>query len=178
MLNNRRNIEDANIKKTVTYRRVIAAVIGLIVIFYVILVITGYIETQNRLEISEVGIIILLGIAIVVIVNPTLVERLSFVKLPGGIEMTLHEIVRTQEKQQSELNDVRFMLTYLLSVAEPSTRTCKLCCWEMQMIIWYIDLCVMSLESLNNSGCSRNCRGAVQMKYRMESGSILSDILG
>jgi hypothetical protein len=40
------------------------------------------------------------------------------VKLPGGIEMTLRELEKRQEKQRSELNDVRFMLTYLLSVAE------------------------------------------------------------
>lgn len=85
---------------------------------YLTAVVTGRIPKDNRLSIAELGLAIVWCLFIVLILHPAALDRLSLLKLPGGIELTLEKIQRQQVEQRRELDAFFSILSNLLSLPE------------------------------------------------------------
>jgi hypothetical protein len=88
------------------------------IFIYMVLIVAGQIPQQNRLGLGEVGLALVAGLFLTLLTYPEAFERLSLLKLPGGIELTLAQIQRQQVEQQQELNTFFAILTNLLSMPE------------------------------------------------------------
>jgi hypothetical protein len=94
----------------------IAAVISMTC--YLVLVVSGQIPKQNRLGVSEIALAVVVLLFFVLAVHPTALDRLSLLKLPGGIEVTLEKIQQQQVEQRRELDAFFAILSNLLSLPE------------------------------------------------------------
>jgi hypothetical protein len=90
-----------------TATRVIAGIeltfAAVAIALYLVLVIAGYISKENRLGVAEIGLALAGCLFLVLAVYPEAFDRLSLLKLPGGIEVTLEKIQQQQVEQRREL---------------------------------------------------------------------------
>lgn len=94
-------------------RRLIAAVVILIVASYVVGIVFGLVPEKQKLGGADLGVLVV-GVAVVaLLVRPDFLDRLTHVKV-GNVEVELQKLQRDQQKQRNELDDVRFVLTLLL----------------------------------------------------------------
>jgi len=102
--------------------RTIAAIVLLFVtsaiITYLFAVVTGHVHKENRLGLPEVGLGLVACLFLILVIYPAAFDRLSLLKLPGGIEVTLEKIQRQQVEQRRELDAFFSILANLLSPPE------------------------------------------------------------
>jgi hypothetical protein len=97
---------------------VILGAIVLAIFAYLALIVLGRIPSDHRLGLPEIGLAIVASAFIALFTYPEGLSRLSLLKLPGGIELTLAHIQQQQAEQQEELNAFFAILTNLLSTPE------------------------------------------------------------
>ena len=105
-----------------TTTRVIAGVAltlaAVAITIYLVLVVAGYISKENRLGVAEMGLASAGCLFLVLAIYPEAFDRLSLLKLPGGIEVTLEKIKQQQVEQRRELDAFFSILSNLLSPPE------------------------------------------------------------
>jgi hypothetical protein len=99
-------------------RWMVAVVVVLAMCSYIVGVILGRIQKDQRLGVADIGVVVLaVGVASI-LVRPELLGRISHLKL-GELELDwLQKLEDDQKKQRDELDDVRFILTLLLQQNE------------------------------------------------------------
>jgi hypothetical protein len=85
---------------------------------YLAAVVAGSIPKDNRLSLAEMGLAGVACLFLVLVIHPAAFDRLSLLKLPGGIELTLEKIQRQQVEQRRELDAFFSILSNLLSLPE------------------------------------------------------------
>jgi hypothetical protein len=98
-------------------RWAIASILLLALCIYVVCILSGKIEDPHKLGGADVGIILVIVLAVVVLLQPGLLNRLTDLKF-GGFELTLRELQADQQLQRGELDGIRFVLTLLLQKRE------------------------------------------------------------
>jgi hypothetical protein len=96
----------------------VLGVVAFCILAYLALVVAGRIPPQNRLGMGEVGLALIGCLFLTLVLHPEAFNRLSLLKLPGGIEVTLEKIQQKQEQQQRELDSSFAILSNLLSLPE------------------------------------------------------------
>jgi hypothetical protein len=84
---------------------------------YLVAIVFGLIAPENRLSPTELGLVIVSAVVVGVLRTPELLSRLTS-RARGEPDPAVLDLRQTQELQQRELNHVRFLLRYLLSVEE------------------------------------------------------------
>jgi hypothetical protein len=113
-------VSDEKEKKNIwayVIRRAIASILLLALCIYVVCVLSGKIEDPHKLGGADVGIILVVLLAVVVLLQPALLNRLTDLKF-GGFELKLRELQADQQLQRGELDGIRFVLTLLLQKRE------------------------------------------------------------
>lgn len=109
-------------RRLIPTTRVIAGVeltlTAVAITIYLVLVVAGYISKENRLSVAELGLALAGCLFLVLAVYPEAFDRLSLLKLPGGIEVTLEKIQRQQVEQRRELDGFFSILSNMLSLPE------------------------------------------------------------
>ena len=92
---------------------------GLVVVTasYILRVVLMPIPKGSRLDVAEIGLILMTGITACVILQPDLLLRVKNFKLLG-LEVELERLREDQRRQKDELDDVRMVLTLLLQEHE------------------------------------------------------------
>lgn len=98
-------------------RWAIASILLLALCIYVVCILLGKIEDPHKLGGADVGIILVVVLAVTVLLQPGLLNRLTDLKF-GGFELTLRELQAGQQLQRGELDGIRFVLTLLLHERE------------------------------------------------------------
>jgi hypothetical protein len=98
-------------------RWAIASILLLGLCIYVACILSGKIEDPHKLRGADVGIIAVVVLAVAVLLQPGLLNRLTDLKF-GGFELTLRELKADQQLQRGELEGIRFVLTLLLQERE------------------------------------------------------------
>ena len=94
-------------------RRLVTTMVILVVVSYAGGIVFGYLPERQKLSGPDIGVI-LVGIGVVcLLMRPEFLSRLTHLKV-GSVELELEELQRDQQKQRTELDDVRFALTMLL----------------------------------------------------------------
>jgi hypothetical protein len=109
----RRDAGDKESRLAVTARRVSAVAVGLLLAGYVAAVLTGWIPTKNKLGVTELGTVVVGLAAVLVLLQPRLLARISEVSL-GGLKLQLRDIEEKQAAQSEELRLSRFALFLVL----------------------------------------------------------------
>lgn len=94
------------------------AIAVLAIVTYLIAVVTGYVAKDSRLTVTELGLAVIGCLFLTLVTDPAAFDRLSLLKLPGGIEVTLEKIERQQKEQRRELDAFFSILSNLLSLPE------------------------------------------------------------
>jgi hypothetical protein len=84
---------------------------------YVARILSGKIEDPHKLRGADVGIISVVVLAVAVLLQPGLLNRLTDFKF-GGFELRLRELQADQQLQRGDLKGIRFVLTLLLQKRE------------------------------------------------------------
>jgi hypothetical protein len=84
-----------------------------LVLLYVAGILRGKFSRGRRLNTSDTILVMATGAAIFGALWPEILERLGKVKL-GGVEFELQKLNEKQQKQEADLDDIRFVLTLLL----------------------------------------------------------------
>jgi hypothetical protein len=85
---------------------------------YLIFVVTGNIQKVDRLEIADIGLLLLVGLLVSAIWLPGFFSRLQHFKV-GPVEFRMLEnIQESSKKHEAELEDMRFVLTQLMFPTE------------------------------------------------------------
>ncbi|MDJ0865377.1 MAG: hypothetical protein QNK03_04650 [Myxococcota bacterium] len=111
------NLADARPTSSAGWRTALAVVFILGGISYSVLVVTGVVQQQNRLQASELAFLSLLLIAAAVAGNPRLLDSLRKLKL-SGFELELARVKETQEAQAQRIDGLDMVLPLLLPEAE------------------------------------------------------------
>lgn len=88
-----------------------------LVLLYVAAIVLGALPDDRRLNTGEVIIVFAAGVTLFAALWPEIMERLTKVKL-GSVEFELEELGKKQREQDANLDDIRFVLTLLLPLAE------------------------------------------------------------
>jgi hypothetical protein len=98
----------------ITWRgKLIAAGVILLVVSYIGGIVFGFLPEKQKLGGPEIGILLVGVIVVLLLLQPRFLDRLTHVKV-GSVEVELEKLQRDQQRQRSELDDVRFALTMLL----------------------------------------------------------------
>jgi hypothetical protein len=84
-----------------------------LVLLYVAGILRGKFSRGSRLNTSDTILVMATGVALFGALWPEILERLGKVKL-GGVEFELQKLNEKQQKQEADLDDIRFVLTLLL----------------------------------------------------------------
>lgn len=84
-----------------------------LVLLYVAGILFGKFSGGRRLNTSDTIVVMAAGVALVGALWPENLERLLKVKVPG-FEVELQKLNEKQQKQEADLDDIRFVLTLLL----------------------------------------------------------------
>ena len=99
-------------------RCIAAGLVVLVMGVYIVAVVCGLLPAQQKLGVSDIGVIVLTAGIAGVLLRPKLLDRISHLKF-GGLELDwLQKLEEDQKKQRDELDDVRFVLTLLLQQNE------------------------------------------------------------
>jgi hypothetical protein len=101
-------------------RYMFAGAVPALVMLYIAGILEGKFIGERRLTTSDTIVVIVVGIALFAALWPEVLDHLSKVKL-GGVEFELlQHLNERQRKQQTDLDDIRFILTLLLPPSERS----------------------------------------------------------
>jgi hypothetical protein len=98
-------------------RYIVATTIILAVSWYSVGIVAGKIHQEQRFNWADVGVILVGTIAIVFLLRPEFLDRLTHLRV-GSVEFELQKLQSDQQTQRNELDDVRFVLTLLLQERE------------------------------------------------------------
>ena len=84
-----------------------------LVLLYVAGILRGKFSRGHRLNSSDTILVMATGAALFGALWPEILERLGKVKL-GGVEFELQKLNEKQQRQEADLDDIRFVLTLLL----------------------------------------------------------------
>src|SRR5882762_8601163 len=84
-----------------------------LVLLYVAGILRGKFSRGRRLNTSDTILVMATGVALFGALWPEILERLGKVKL-GGVEFELQKLTEKQQRQEADLDDIRFVLTLLL----------------------------------------------------------------
>ena len=101
-----------------TLRILVAALLVVLVLFYSVGVVGGWIDARSKIDAVHLALIVLTGVLVTALVRPQTLERLKRVKLSG---FELEMLARVQERQaehQDQLDDIRLILPLLLPDTE------------------------------------------------------------
>jgi hypothetical protein len=101
-----------------TLRIFVAALLVILVLFYSVGVVGGWIDSRSKIDAVHLALIVLTGVLVTALVRPQTLERLKRVKLSG---FELEMLARVQERQaehQDQLDDIRLILPLLLPDTE------------------------------------------------------------
>ncbi len=88
-----------------------------LVLLYVAGFVLGAIPEDRRMNTGEAIVVFAAGVTLFGALWPEIIERLAKVKL-GSVELELRELSERQRQQEASLDDIRFVLTLLLPLAE------------------------------------------------------------
>jgi hypothetical protein len=99
-------------------RYLFAVMVPTLGILYIAGILRGTFYGERRLATTDAIIVFGIGAVLVVALWPEVLERLSKVKV-GGVELEmLRRLDEKQQRQQKDLDDIRFVLTLLLPPSE------------------------------------------------------------
>lgn len=109
---------EKTVHSTHLVRSALAVILLLAIGTYIVAVVLGRIPAQRKLGGADISIIVVAAVVAGILLRPELLDRLARLKW-GGFELDwLERLEQDQQKQRSELDDVRFVLTLLLQPSE------------------------------------------------------------
>ena len=98
--------------------RLIALTLAVVTMAYMVCIVAIPIPKERRLDVAELGILILVTLVIGILCVPSFLARVKTLKFPGGELELLEKLQEDAEKNKQELADIRFVLTLLLAPTE------------------------------------------------------------
>jgi len=105
-------------------RKALAAAVAVVAISYIVLVVSGTIQHENRLTAAEFGVVAVAALAIAAVLKPGLFDRLqkfdfAGVKFElGEVKKGQIEVQKNQEEQQALLEELRLALRLMIGENE------------------------------------------------------------
>jgi hypothetical protein len=78
----------------------------------------GSIGQDKRLDMAEISLGMAMCLLLTLVIYPQAFDRLSIIKLPGGVEVSLSQLEKKQEEQQTSLDAFSGILANLLTLPE------------------------------------------------------------
>src|SRR6266702_3319703 len=98
--------------------RAIAFLLTVVTLGYMACIVAVPIPKERRLDVAELGILVLVTVIVSMLCVPSFLSRVKTLKFPGGELELLEKLQVDAEKNQRELDDIRFVLTLLLAPSE------------------------------------------------------------
>jgi hypothetical protein len=98
-------------------RIVLACVFGLLAIGYMTAIVSGQLRPDHRLDATSLALFGLLGIGIVLLLNPRQLEGLKLLEM-YGFKLEIQKVRETQSEQATQLSNMSLILPLLLPKAE------------------------------------------------------------
>ena len=112
------NLEATNTANKQSISRVaFSAVIGILVVIYIMGIVLGYIPKERQISGSSLAVILIAVLTIIFLLKPSTFDRLKLVET-RAFKLELFEVKQKLEEQGSELQDIATMLPLLLPNAE------------------------------------------------------------
>jgi hypothetical protein len=105
-------------KPRLALRAGIAVALGLMIAAYTLLVVTGLIPKDRRIDTVDLVIIVVGALCCVVLVKPDLTDRLRLLEVKGFKVELLERIQERQIRQEHELEDIRLIFPLLFRDSE------------------------------------------------------------
>jgi hypothetical protein len=100
------------------FRVGIAVAIGLLLVAYTVLVVTGHVPADRRIDTTHLIIILVGVLCCVVLFYPSLLDRVRRLELTGIKIELLERMQEKQIRQERELDDIRLIIPLLFRDAE------------------------------------------------------------
>jgi hypothetical protein len=96
----------------------IAVLLCALTLAYMICAVAIPIPKERRLDVAELGILVLVTVITAMLCVPSFFKRVKSLKFPGGELELLERLQEDAQKNKQELDDIRFVLTLLLAPSE------------------------------------------------------------
>lgn len=111
-------VGDSTRKPASNLRVAIAILLAFVALSYTAGIVTGTIHKDNRIDPANLGIIAAVGLAILIALQPGLVDRFKKFEISGFKLEMLERVRERQAEQAMQLEDMSLMLPFLLPPAE------------------------------------------------------------
>lgn len=99
------------------WRAGLAVLIGALASAYFVAIVVGGLPSEQRIDSNGLILIVLVGLSIVLLTSPRLLQRLTLLELPG-FKLQLDRLIRAQEDQERRLAIISSLLPLLLPAPE------------------------------------------------------------